>query len=51
MTVRSPPAAAAGEPVADDGFRLARLAAAAVGGVEEVDPPVVGNVHDGVGLL
>jgi hypothetical protein len=40
-----PPAAAAGEPVADDGFRLAWLAAVAVGGVEEGDPLLMGNVH------
>src|SRR5688572_1786404 len=46
-----PPAAAAGEPVADDGFRLARLAAVAVGGVEEVDPLLMGDVHDGVRVL
>jgi hypothetical protein len=38
-----PPAAAAGEPVADDGFRLARLAAVAVGSVEEVNPLLMGN--------
>ena len=43
-----PPAATPGEPVADDGFRLARLAAVAVGGVEEVDPRLMGVVHDGV---
>jgi hypothetical protein len=40
-----PPAAAAGEPVVDDGFRLAWLAAVAVGGVEEVDPLLMGNVN------
>jgi hypothetical protein len=34
MKVRSPPAAAGGEPVADDRFSFARLAAVAVGGVE-----------------
>jgi hypothetical protein len=43
-----PPAAACGEPVADDGFCLARLAAVAVGGVEEIDARLVGDVHDGV---
>jgi hypothetical protein len=52
------PAAAAGEPVADDGFGLARLATVAVGGVEDVDArlvasssEVLGPVDTGMGLL
>jgi hypothetical protein len=40
------PAPAAGEPVADDGFGFARLTAVAVGGVEEVNTRIVGEVHD-----
>ena len=46
-----PPAAAAGEPVPQNGFCLARLGAVAVGGVEEVNPRLVGNVHDRVRVV